>query len=872
MIDFPNKYNFKDTEKILQEYWANNHIYKYIESEERENIFVIDTPPPTVSGMLHMGHVFSYTQADFIARYQRMKGKTIFYPMGFDDNGLPTERLVEKVKKVKGAKLKRSDFVALCNEVAETAREEFRQLFKTIALSVDWSNEYHTISDNTRKISQLSFLDLAEKNLLERKNEPTYWCPTDQTALAQADLEDKEMSSHMNDISFALENSTETITIATTRPELIPACVAIFVHPDDERYKSLHGKNALTALFKVKVPILTDEHVAQDKGTGIVMCCSFGDMTDVMWWKTHKLASRIILNKYGKIKEFDDELVKSLEQKCDLANFKTLYKEISGLKADQARNKILEILSNENLLIKQEAIKHPVKCAERSGNPIEIMLAPQWFIKILSKKEELLKQAAKVNWHPKHMKIRVDQWIEGLCYDWCISRQRFFGVPFPVWYERPLDDNNTDNINIIIAKKEELPLDPLFQIPNEYKLIEQKSDGEFIVEKNGTKFHLSAETDVMDTWATSSISPQISSQAINDDFAIDKQRHKKLFPADLRPQAHEIIRSWAFYTIVKAYYHENQVPWHNIMISGWCLAKDKTKMSKSKGNVVTPQNLIEEKGTDIVRYWSATSNLGADTAYSEDVLAVGKKLTNKLWNAAKFAAIHLTNLKTNNLDEALDNNIITQTSDLWILQKLSDTIKKADQEFAKYEYAKALSYIDNFFWKDFCDNYLELSKTRAYGDKENIYSYVNDITDEQIELGKASVAHTIYHLLDNILKLYAPFIPHITDELYKIIFPKEHQEIISIHNRGTWPNLDITIPTDISSEMDQILNIIDYVRKDKSDHNMSLKKDIESIIIKDPNGELAKINQDALNDLIFVCNIKKITFSKEQKEEFIINY
>ncbi len=875
MIDFPKKYNFKETEKKLQEYWAEKKIYNYIESEKRENIFVIDTPPPTVSGMLHMGHVFSYTQADFIARYQRMQGKTIFYPMGFDDNGLPTERLVEKIKKVKGSKLARSEFVSLCNEVAEDARAEFRELFKTIALSIDWAQEYHTISADTRKISQLSFLDLAEKNLLERKNEPTYWCPIDQTALAQADLEDKEISGYMNNIAFTVKETNEPLTIATTRPELIAACVAIFVHPDDARYKKLHGKNAITALFQVEVPILTDTNVAIDKGTGIVMCCSFGDMTDVMWWKTHKLTSRIILNKYAKIKNFDTELADSLANKCDLINFEKYYNEIAGLKVEAARNKILTILAAENLLLKQEAIKHPVKCAERSGHPIEIMLAPQWFIKILTYKKQLLAQAEKIKWHPKHMKIRILQWIEGLAYDWCISRQRFFGVPFPVWYAKEISEdnqNNEDNINIVFATKEELPLDPLTTIPKAYKLIEQKSAGEFIVTKNGRKFHLTAETDVMDTWATSSVSPQISSQAINQNYAVNLARHKKLFPADLRPQAHEIIRSWAFYSIVKSFYHEEQIPWHNIMISGWCLAKDKTKMSKSKGNVITPAELITTKGTDIVRYWAANSNLGADTAYSEELLAIGKKLTNKLWNAAKFSSIHLQNLQTTNLSEALSKNIINQTGDLWILNKLAKVIKNMEAEFAQYEYAKALSYIDNFFWKDFCDNYLELSKSRAYGEVDNINIYLKDLTAAEIVAGKISAAHTIYHLLANILKLYAPFIPHLTDELYKIIFPQEYADIISLHNRGTWPKLNIKIPASYNRQMEQITTIIELIRKDKSAHNLSLKKDISNLTIKDKQGEFVQINQDLINDLILVCNIKKLSINNKQEQDLMINY
>ncbi|MBL6785777.1 MAG: class I tRNA ligase family protein, partial [Rickettsiales bacterium] len=440
-MEFPKKYNHKDAELKWQKYWHDNNTYKYDSSKTRSQTYVIDTPPPTVSGMLHMGHVFSYTQADFIARYQRMKGKTVFYPMGFDDNGLPTERLVEKTKKIKGSSLPRDEFVKLCKEVVISAEEDFRDLFKSIALSVDWNEEYQTISDKTRLISQLSFLDLYTKGLLERKTTPCYFDCYDNTALAQADLEDKEQDGFMNDIIFKSEDGKNDLIIATTRPELIPACVALLCHPDDTRYQHLIGQNALTALFNVKVPILADDLVEMEKGTGLVMCCTFGDVTDIEWQKKHNLPIRSILNKKGLIKEFtsqdsddyDQDLINDIKANCDFDKYQKAFTIIQNQHVSKAKSIMIEAVKAAGLLVKQTPVKQVVKCAERSGKPIEILVTPQWFIKVTSEKEALLKKSSEINWYPKHMQIRLDQWIEKLSWEWCISRQRFFGVPFPVW-------------------------------------------------------------------------------------------------------------------------------------------------------------------------------------------------------------------------------------------------------------------------------------------------------------------------------------------------------------------------------------------------------------------------------------------------------
>jgi len=784
MQELPKHYNIFESEKKWQKLWQEQKVYAWNPNASREDSFVVDTPPPTVSGQLHMGHIFSYTQADFIVRFQRMMGKNIFYPIGFDDNGLPTERLVEKQRKVRANQMDRAEFIKICEEVVESEEEKFRQLFNDIALSVDWSLEYQTISPKSRKISQMSFLDLVKKGEVYRESQPILWDPVDQTALSQADIEDKYHDSFMNNIIFKTTDGEE-MHIATTRPELLPGCVAVFYNPTDARYTKLKGKSAITPLFGVTVPILESETVSIDKGTGLVMCCTFGDSMDVNWWKLHKFPLLPIINKYGKISDKILEIVPEAS--------KVYADAIVGLKASDARTKILEILKDKEILIKQEPINHAVKCAERSGAPLEIITAPQWFVRTLPHKEGILERAKEVNWHPKNMKIRLDNWTNSIAWDWCISRQRFFGVPFPVWYsKRPGEEGKP-----IFADVSQLPVDPMKDIPLGYDASEVEAD-----------------MDVMDTWATSSVSPQLSSWGISDEFMIDSDRHAKLFPADLRPQAHEIIRTWAFYTMLKAHLHENTIPWKNIMISGWCLSEDKTKMSKSKGNIIDPRNLLDQYGSDVIRYWASTSRLGADTAYSEDIVKTGKKLVNKLWNASKFASIHFekindfgTNLKAN-----IDNGRINISTDLWIISELHNVIEKATKHFNDFEYAIARDVAEEFFWKDFCDNYLELVKVRAYNE--------NGLDAK----GQESAVLTLYWTLHTLLKLFAPFLPHITDELNQLIFGATE----SIHKQNMWPKLvDLSANIERLIEGELMVEIIDLVRKSKAEKNLSVKAEIE---------------------------------------------
>ncbi|MCC8419149.1 MAG: valine--tRNA ligase [Rickettsia endosymbiont of Glossina mortisans submortisans] len=771
MKEFPKNYNFTENEKKWQQIWQEKQIYAYDPNISKDETYVVDTPPPTVSGQLHIGHVYSYTQTDFIVRFQRMTGKNIFYPMGFDDNGLPTERLVEKQKQNKAYKMSRSEFIKICEEVVASEEEKFRSLFNQIALSVDWSLEYQTISPLSRKISQMSFLDLVMRDKIYRNDQPILWDPVDGTALAQADIEDKEKTSFMNYIIFKTEQE-EPLTIATTRPELLPACVALFYHPDDKRYKHLAGKSAITPLFNGKVPLLTDPLVQQDKGTGLVMCCTFGDQTDITWWKTHNLPLRTIVTKKGTI-DFPHDIA------------------IDGLKIKEARTKIIDILKEQNLLTKREEIIHTVKCAERSGAPLEILTVPQWFVKTISHKEALLKRASELNWHPKNMKIRLENWINAISWDWCISRQRYFGVPFPVWYSKRVGEEG----KILYADISQLPVDPLRDLPIGYN-----------------KEEIEPDLGVMDTWATSSVSPQLSTHGISDDFTVSKDRHDKLFPMDLRPQAHEIIRTWAFYTILKAHLHQNTLPWKNIMVSGWCLAEDRSKMSKSKGNVLVPEKLLEQYGADVIRYWSANSKLGADTAYSEDVMKNGKRLVNKLWNTAKFVSIHFEKLKDEDKQPKLLDvkEKITNDFDKWMINKLVELVKYTTQEFQNYEYANAMHLTEKFFWAIFCDNYLEISKTRAY-DEEN-----------ENPTGQYSAILTLYHVMQVLLKLFAPFLPHITEELYQILYSEN-----SIHVKGNWVNYGGLKYNIDAKGAEGLLEILDEVRKFKAEKNLSIKAPIK---------------------------------------------
>ncbi|MFC1659607.1 valine--tRNA ligase [Pseudomonadota bacterium] len=851
MKQLPKKYNPKESEPKWQKYWAEQKIYKWEKNLSRNETFIIDTPPPTVSGQLHMGHIFSYSQAEMVARYQRMKGKTVFYPIGFDDNGLPTERYVEKMIGKKGTEMPRDEFVKICREKVTVAEEEFEYLFKSMGFSFDWDEKYQTISPMSQKIAQMSFVDLYNKGVLYRKEEPVIWDVVDQTALAQTEVEDKEVDSEKHYLRFELFDGSkklQDLEIMTTRPELLPACVAVMYHPEDENASKYRDKFARTPLGVI-VPMIADEKVELGKGTGVVMCCTFGDQKDVEWWRLHNLHLRIVLDESGKI------TFKNIQ---NLGVINKKYKEeLGGLFSKKARIKILELLKQDGYIVRSsEPIKHVVKVGERSKAPIEILVTKQWFVKVLDIKDKLHKKTDECDWYPEFMKIRMHNWIDGLGWDWCISRQRFSGVPIPVWYSKRKGEEG----KVIVGGVDKLPVDPMIDLPEGYSADE-----------------VEPEKDIFDTWFTSSVSPQLSSHGITSELAADPERFEKLaLPFDLRPQAHEIIRTWAFCTIVKAYYHQDIIPWKNLMISGWCLAADKTKMSKSKGNVITPQKLIDEKGTDAVRYWASTSNLGTDTAYSEDAIKIGNKLITKLWNSAKFGQMHFESVfggqgeVANELPTTPKSDIETgkiyEKIDLWILLRLTRTTAEASSEFEKFEYAGARSIIENFFWNDFCDNYLEIVKIRCYGAGGNKYDGISLKDTEIAEITKAqhSGVYTIYHCLKTILKLFAPFIPHITEEIYSYIYKDEFNEKKSIHSRGQWPKVNEFVISDKVEEIGElVVRIIAKVRMYKSNNGLGMNASLNVLNISHGLGvDVSSISEDLKN----VTGAKEVKFGAEEFE------
>lgn len=766
------------------EQWASTGLHHYDPSRPREETFVVDTPPPTVSGSLHLGHMFSYTHADVIVRQRRMAGLNIFYPMGWDDNGLPTERRVQnhfhvrcdpslpyeehlvleqapaKVKSKPARMISRPNFVEACNQLTQTDEQAFMRLWKRLGLSVDWRQEYATIGDRARKVAQLSFLDLHAKGHLYSTDAPTLWDVEFQTAVAQAELEDRDVDSHFNDIAFGVEGTTQEFIIATTRPELLPACVAVAAHPDDERYKHLFGKRAVTPLFRVPVPIFASDIVEKDKGTGILMICTFGDQTDVLWWRERKLALRQILGRGGRLLPvtFGSEGWESL----DVPAATTAYAELEGKRPTQARKRILELLgeasagavTSEVPLRAQKKITHAVKFYEKGKMPLEFVPTRQWFCRLLDKKAELLERGKQVSWHPKHMAARFETWTENLGLDWCISRQRYFGVSFPLWY--PLNAaSEPDYEHPIVATEDMLPVDPTVTPAPGFEAAQRGQAGGFI-----------AENDVFDTWFTSSMTPEISSH-----WRTDEDRHAKLFPADIRPQAHEIIRTWAFYTIAKAMLHEQSIPWHNVVISGWVVqraasgknekvSKSKEDGKKGKKSMPAPHELMDKYTADGVRYWAANAKLGVDTTFDEQMLATGKRLVTKIFNASKFA-----------LAQSAEPGPITHELDRGFIEKLAAVVEDSTRAYAKFEFSPALKAAETFFWSGFTDSYVELAKVRARAEDD--------------PKGRASAVAALRLGLSTLLRLMAPVLPYITEEVWSWAFGPETGQA-SIHN-APWP-------------------------------------------------------------------------------------
>jgi len=709
----PKPYDANEVEEKWKKYWEKEKIYKF-NPKSKKKIYSIDTPPPTVSGKMHIGHAFQYSQMDFIARFMRMRGFELFYPFGTDDNGLPTERLVEKSKGIKAKDFSRKEFIKICLDYLKIELPNFVKGWKDIGISCDYNLYYSTIDNHSRKISQWSFLDLYKKGRLERRESPSMWCPECRTGIAQVEVKDKEVDSTFNNIIFKVDG--KDLEIATTRPELLPACVGVFYHPDDKRYNKLKGKKAKVPLFDFEVPIIEDKRPDPGKGTGIVMCCTFGDQTDMEWQKAYQLPIKQVLDKDGRMTE--------------------LAGKFKGQKIKEARKNILEELKEKGLLKSQKPIKHFVNVHERCGTTIEFIKSKQWFVKYLDLKKDMLKWGRQLNWYPDFMRGRYDNWVRGLQWDWLISNQRYYGVSFPVWYCEKCDE-------VILADESQLPVDPLKDKPKS----KCKCGGNLIGEK-----------DILNTWFTSSLTPLIALSLVYKDA-------KKYIPMDLRPQAHDIITFWLFNTVVKQNLHFNKNPFKDVIISGFAKLEGE-KMSKSKGNIIEPEEVRNKFGADALRFWAASSKLGHDIDYQEKIAVTGKKFVNKLLNASRFVFMNLEDWdgKKPKQFEVVDEKFLIE---------LDRVIYLTTSYFEKYEYSRARFNVEEFFWKFFTDFYLEFVKKRVYQGKGE---------------EKKSAQYTLYQSLLAILKMISPIMPFVTEEIYQTYFRKFEKDK-SIHI-SEWPKHD----------------------------------------------------------------------------------
>ncbi len=781
------KFDFKDIESKWKSFWEKEKIYT-VDLKKKE-IYSVDTPPPYISGKMHIGHAFSYSHQDFIIRFQRMlladKNGSVFYPFGTDDNGLPTERFIEKTNNMKSKDMGRTDFINLCLKTLKEITPDCVQDFKNLGISADYNVYYSTIDDNSRKISQKSFIDLYKSGEAYQKEFPTMWCPECQTSIAQAELEDKEEKSLFSTLKFS--SGKKELLIATTRPELLGACVAVFVHPSDKKYSSFVGKKAKVPLFNYEVPIIADTSADPDKGTGALMVCSYGDKYDVDAINRYNLVPKIIFDKSGRVN----------------------FGEYKGLKIKEMRKKILEDLKKENLIFEQKEITHVVNCHDKCGHGIEFIPTKQWFIKILDKKEKFIEQGNKIKWYPEFMHKRYDNWVNGLEWDWSISRNRHFGVPIPAWECKKCGQ-------IIVAEERELPVDPL--------QLKKKCPN--------CKLEANPEKMVFDTWATSSMTPQITSSLIKNKITI---------PYSLRPQGHDIIRTWAFYTIVKSYLHSNTIPWKDIVISG-NVSLGGEKMSKSKGNVVSPIDVMNKYGSDALRYWAAGSKLGSDVDYLEKDLVAGTKFINKLINASRFVFMNLKDYNPKNKPSKLEK------IDEIFLDKLNLLIKDSTKNFKEYEYSKAKLDTEKFFWSDFCDNYLEIVKKRVYQGEGN---------------SKLSAQYTLYYSLLKILKLIAPIMPFITEEIYQEYFRKNEKEK-SIHI-SPWPESDKKENSNHIKILEKLYSIISQIRHEKSFNKKAMNVEIILTLEKEDYEEIKSVLEDLKN----VSNAKVIREGKKFEVEFL---
>jgi valyl-tRNA synthetase len=830
----PDKPSIDGIEQRWVEAWDSDGTYLFDRTRPRAEVYSIDTPPPTVSGSLHVGHVFSYTHTDCIARYKRMRGYSVFYPMGWDDNGLPTERRVQNYFGVRcdpslpydpafeppaepdpkqQVPISRRNFVELCERLTVEDEVVFEELWRRLGLSIDWTQTYQTIDDNARAVSQRAFLRNLARGEAYQSEAPTLWDVTFRTAVAQAELEDRERPGAYHRIGFARVDGGEPVYIETTRPELIPACVALVAHPDDERYQPLFGSTVSTPLFGVEVPVVAHALADPEKGSGIAMICTFGDLTDVTWWRELQLPTRPIIG-------WDGRILPEAPAWIETAQAQAAYAELAGKTAHSAKERIVELLRESGDMVGDpREITHAVKFFEKGERPLEIVTTRQWYLTNGGRgpelREQLLERGRELRWHPSHMQVRYENWVEGLNGDWLISRQRFFGVPLPLWYSLD-DEGNPIYDTPLVPDDADLPIDPSSDAPAGYSEDQRGKPGGFI-----------GDPDVMDTWATSSLSPQIAGG-----WSRDEDLWSRIFPMDLRPQAHEIIRTWLFSTVVRSHLEFDRLPWSDAAISGWILDPDRKKMSKSKGNVVTPMGLLDEHGSDAVRYWAASGRPGTDTAFDVGQMKIGRRLAIKILNASKFVL---------GFEPIADPSAVTAPLDRAMLADLAETVRQATAAFEDYNYTRALELAETFFWS-FTDDYVELVKDRAYGG--------------QGPEGAASAKAALAIALDVQLRLFAPFLPFVTEEVWS------WWQEGSVH-RAAWPSADEVLAMAGDGDRAVVADTaiaLSLVRKAKSEAKASMKAEVSRAVVSGPEASMARLEAIA-GDLKATGAIAELTFT-----------
>jgi valyl-tRNA synthetase len=776
------EYDPSEIEPHWQDQWVTDGTYAY--DEDADTRFTIDTPPPTVSGNLHMGHLYQFTLQDFVARYRRMAEDTVYFPFGYDDNGIASERLTERELDIRHQEFERRAFQEKCRDVCDTYEAEFTEDVQSLAISVDWDNTYKTIAPDVQRVSQLSFLDLYEQGREYRQRAPTIWCPDCETAISQVEQEDEDKATTFNDIAFDLVADSEgpitwdeTFTISTTRPELLPACVSVFVHPDDDENQHLVGGTARVPLFGQEVPIIADERVDMATGSGVVMCCTFGDQNDIEWYQAHDLDLRLAIDESATM--------------TDLAG------DYEGMSTVEAREAIIEELDEEGYLLESRDHDHTVQVHERCGIEVEYLVTEQWYIEMLDKKAEYLEAGREMNWYPEKMFSRYEHWIEGLEWDWCISRQRDSGIPIPVWY---CDDCGEP----VMAEREALPVDPLSDDPPVDACPACGHDD------------LTPEEDVFDTWATSSLTPLVNAgwdwragesaetaDSVEGDAGAFTMDNPELYPFDLRPQGHDIISFWLFHTVVKCYEHTSEVPFESVMVNGMVLDENREAMSKSKGNVIPPSEVLSNFPVDAARYWAAGTSIGDDFPYKEGDLEAGERLLQKLWNASRLVD-QLTPAKAPAEPDELSG------VDRWLLAELDATIDSVTQKFEDYAFSKARNELRTFFWNTFCDDYLEIAKQR-----------LSDGSDSSTE-------YTLLTAHRTFLQLFAPFLPHITEELWERLYADtmDAQDADSIHTTD-WPTAG-GYDADLEAG-ETAMEVVSALRRYKTENGLPLNADLEHV-------------------------------------------